>query len=49
MTTTEDRDLRLLVDIVWNHATESTTVPSTETADMLIAQYRIALTPEQDK
>jgi len=28
--------LRKLVDVVWNHATESTAVPSTKTADMLI-------------
>lgn len=29
-------DLRRLVDIVWQHATESASVPSTKTADMLI-------------
>lgn len=33
----QDRDmLRKLVDIVWNEATESTTVPATEWADRLI-------------
>jgi hypothetical protein len=37
---TTDLDLRLLVDIVWNHATESIAVPSSKTADMLIAKYR---------
>jgi hypothetical protein len=35
-----DLDLRLLVDIVWQHATESTAVPSSKTADTLIAKYR---------
>ncbi len=37
---TEDVDLRLLVDIVWQHATESTAVPFHKTSDMLIAKYR---------
>jgi hypothetical protein len=31
--------LRLLVDIVWQHATESLAVPETKTADKLIALY----------
>jgi hypothetical protein len=42
-----DVELRLLVDIVWQHATESTAVPFHNTADMLIAKYRAALAPEQ--
>ncbi len=36
------KELRRLVDIVWNEATESTAVPSTNWADRLIAR---ALTP----
>ena len=44
-----DAELRLLVDLVWQHATESTAVPFHKTSDMLIAKYRAALTPEQDK
>jgi len=32
------RDLRRLVDVVWQHATESTAVPSTKTADKLISR-----------
>lgn len=31
--------LRKLVDIVWQHATENASFPSTKTADMLIARY----------
>jgi hypothetical protein len=38
--TDPDVDLRLLVDIVWQHATESTAVPFHKTSDMLIAKYR---------
>jgi hypothetical protein len=32
--------LRRLVDVVWQHATESTAVPFTKTADMLIERWR---------
>jgi hypothetical protein len=32
--------LRELVDIIWQHATENTNVPSTKTADMLIDRWR---------
>ena len=34
------RFLRRLVDLTWNDATESTTVPSTERADRLIEQAK---------
>jgi hypothetical protein len=43
-----DVDLRLLVDIVWQHATESTAVPFHKTSDMLIAKYRQCLRQEND-
>jgi hypothetical protein len=42
---TDDANLRLLVDIVWQHATESTAVPFYKTSDMLIAKYRAAFAP----
>ena len=34
----DEKVLRHLVDLVWQHATESKAVPSTTTADMLIAK-----------
>lgn len=37
------RDLRELVDLVWNEATESQQVPSTEWADRIISAWRKAL------
>jgi hypothetical protein len=37
-------DLRALVDVVWQHATESAVVPSTKTADMLIDRWKAAAT-----
>lgn len=38
------RALRQLVDIVWQHATESAAVPSTKTADMLIDKSPVSST-----
>jgi hypothetical protein len=37
--------LRNLVDIVWNHVTDSTEVPSTSVADKLIKQAGIVASP----
>lgn len=45
----EQRFLRHLVDCVWNHVTESTEVPSTQTANMLIANARISFEEENKK
>ncbi len=41
-------DLRRLVDLVWNEATESQAVPSTEWADRMIADADITLTGDTD-
>ncbi len=37
--------LRELVDVVWQHATESTYVPSTDIADKLIARVAALASP----
>jgi hypothetical protein len=39
-------DLRRLIDVVWQHATESTAVPSTKTADMLIERAKLHAAPQ---
>lgn len=41
--------LRVLVDAVWNEATESTTVPSTKWADAIIDKWAHNLVQEKDR